>query len=355
LTSFWTFSLSTWFLDYNPIPEHSLLSLMLLYTNKKSYLSLRKFVILFFLLFSLNFIIFKNPLIILLFISFLALIPVLQILLVHKKKTNLLIKLEKVLKPILELLKVIGFIDFIFFWYVFFNSFLSLKFFKTVTLIFSLLNVCYLFCGKYIFYLKIINEQVSFFLLFFLSFLSLGLILRLLTSFSFIFIPFIVKTYPLTLVEGFDLPEKEQNNSTNKPPFKGWFNTHNHHHYYPPEVPRSKWLTSLGYGLGFSSIFIGLYGCFQYHNANNIAYNALQEQREANKASLKQNNEFERQNDLECVDKGFMSEKTYCAKYSQDCVDFFKKAQETDERAARMLAAKKAGMPGIKVTNENNI
>ena len=217
------------------------------------------------------------------------------------------------------------------------------------------MNVCYLFCGKYILYLKIINEQVSFFLLFFLSFLSLGLILRLLTSFSFIFIPFIVKTYPLILVEGFDLPEKEPNNSTNKPPFKEWFNTHNHHHYYPPEVPRIKWLTSLSYGLGFSSIFIGLYGCFQYHNANNIAYNALQEQREANKASLKQNYEFERQNDLECVRKGFMSEKTYCAKYSQDCVDFFKKAQQTDERAARMLEAKKQECPNIKVTNENNI
>lgn len=36
-----------------------------------------------------------------------------------------------------------------------------------------------------------------------------------------------------------------------------------------------------------------------------------------------------------------MSKETYCAKYSQDCGDYFKALQTPDERAERMLASKK--------------
>lgn len=50
-------------------------------------------------------------------------------------------------------------------------------------------------------------------------------------------------------------------------------------------MPKSKWLTSLGYGLGIASLMIGGVACYQYSYANNLA-------EEGNKIAKKQNVEF---------------------------------------------------------------
>lgn len=69
--------------------------------------------------------------------------------------------------------------------------------------------------------------------------------------------------------------------------------------------------------MGIASVIIGGIGCYQYSYANNLT-------QEGNKIAERQNYEFERQNDLDCVEQGLMSKEQYCAKYSTNCGDYFK-------------------------------
>lgn len=158
-------------------------------------------------------------------------------------------------------------------------------------------------------------------------------------------------------MEGFELPEGNSKPQipTNQPR-TGWFNknTNHNYHYYPPEVPRSKWVTKLSYGVAFAGFCISGYACLQYVEANRIALENLNAQKRSNEEMASQTIEFRRQNDLECLEQKLITKEKYCSRHPLDCQKSNIHQMSTEEKAARMKASKKAGMPGIKVTENNH-
>lgn len=146
------------------------------------------------------------------------------------------------------------------------------------------------------------------------------------------------------------LPQKEP---LEQRPFIDFSRKTNNYNNYPPIQP-NKWSFSAKAAL-WTGVVTGAAACYtayysQVQAEATIRQNELTEKQ--NKLTEKQNYEFTRQNDLECVGQGLMSREAYCVKYSQDCGDYFKALQTPDERAERMLASKKAGVPGIKVSSD---
>lgn len=309
-------------------------------------------------IFILNWLLFQNPLIILLFLILIAFIPSLT--LISYFKFKMLPENKIVFRNILEILKYYGVLDLLFQWYYICNTYLTVTKFKIIMTFFVIFNIIYIITARYCFYLKINHVEIPLYFVVISAFLSIAMLLRILTSFVFNIVPYLVNTGAINLVQGFE-PEMPPAGHSSHSARTGWFNTNHHHHYYPPEIPRSRWVRAGGIFVAVGGLGTSLYACYEYHESNvntrkglEIQQKALEAQQEANilakktlEAQHMNNHEMAVQNDLEAYSQELLTREQLCNRDTRFCLKSNAKLL-----ADRMEASKKAGFPGIKVSSD---
>lgn len=144
------------------------------------------------------------------------------------------------------------------------------------------------------------------------------------------------------------------NNTSNKPWIDFSKKTTNNHHY--ANIPPQKWSFSMKAGLCASFITCGAACYAAYYAKVQADFAKLQADHakiQADHAKI-QTNEFRRQNDLECLNQNLITKEEYCLRNPLDCQKSTIANMSVEEKAERMLASKKAGIPGIKISSPND-
>lgn len=342
LTCFWSFSLSTWFLDF--APENSKILLLPIIISSRKINSYKTPIMTLIFLVLLSAICLAYPSIAFIIAVFSAILFILQPLSLYFPQLNFV---HNVVYHIIIFIHNTKLINYLYYFYFFFYS-REIRTFKILIILLNILIVIYSLTARYLF-------STGHRTLFLYCLLLIGLMALYCRGIInlYIFITNVVRNNVKFhhLFEGEnDLPQT--NHLTEKKPLIDLSRKTTNNYFN--EIPPKKWNFAMKAGLcaslitGAAACYAGYYAKIQADYAKIQAdYAKMQVE-----ASVKQNYEFERQNDLDCVDKGFMSKETYCAKYGNDCGDYFTALKTPDERAERMLANKKAGMLGIRITNE---
>ena len=248
-------------------------------TLQKIKLSKKSLFIVMFILLFFTTLIFQNPFIILIIMVFLSIAPSLQfLLLINFKIINE--KLKIILYHFLKILYLIGLLDISYRYYLFLNNKLSLSAYKVYIIFISFWFFSYILAARYLFFLKLNNEYISWSFIIIYFIMSLGIIIRGFTSFSWFIIPLIFTNYKdisIFLIPVEELPPSS--NSTIESPsthshsttfrYGGFFSRHyhNNNNYYPPHIPRGNFYRNTGLTLGLFGACCSAFACYTYYKS----------------------------------------------------------------------------------------
>lgn len=246
-------------------------------------------------------------------------------------------KIGSFLRYVIIFIHYSGLIHYLYFFYKLFFQLKDFNF-KCFIIFLNSFIVIYSLCSRYYFLNKELNA-------FTFCFLIVGLMCLYCRSMFnlYIFITTCVLADPklFNLFEGDEIPPSDQ--APQKSKWKSFidFSRQTTNHNYK-EIPPNKLLFSRRVGLVASLVTCGAACSAAYYAKLQADYAKLQTDSAELQAehAKKQTYEFQRQNDLNCVDKGFMSKETYCKKHTTDCTDFFGKVNFPQEQAARMEGIK---------------
>ena len=243
---------------------------------------------------------------------FLSIAPSLQfLLLINIKFINN--KVNDSLYHFCKILQIIGLLDISYRYYLFLNNKLSLSAYKFYIIFISVWFFSYILAARYLFFLKLNNEYISWSFIIIYFIMSVGIIIRSFTSFSWFIIPLIFTNYrdiSILLIPVEELPPSSSTTESPSTPstfrYGGFFSRHyhNNNYYYPPHIPRSNFYRNCGLTLGLFGAFCSTFACYTYHKSA--------------EATIKGAEAAVKSADAAALSAGAISKDTYYARHPED-------------------------------------
>jgi len=185
---------------------------------------------------------------------------------------------NNVLESTLFFFYTTGFLRFLYIIYIFWVQCLTIKGFKMMYSILLSFNLGYIILIRYIFYLKLYHENLSFSIYLGYFILLVFVIFRYLTDASFFLIKLICDKYvnykEILLTEmPEELPESSTTSRSSNPRWGGIFNFHfhKHKHMYPPQPPISNFAYYGKIAFAITGLAFTAFAGYNYHRTADAA------------------------------------------------------------------------------------